>query len=229
MLAELYFPDDPNTCLLKFRQLTELLAELVAARTGLYVSSEEAQFDLIRRLQDRGLLPREVAQLFGEVRRAGNAAVHEGTGDHRTFKDRSFRSGPFIPPIAPADDSAALRAELDRLTKTLDEYRGTHARTAQELKATQERLKSTQADREFWRLWPPKPVKRGAHSRSGLRSCRLSRPQNHQTCRSSSKLLRPRPNTWTSTKPGHVGGRERRYSVLIPAKEKLNCLPRPMR
>lgn len=34
MLAERYFPD-PDTCLLKLRQLTELLAELVAARTGL--------------------------------------------------------------------------------------------------------------------------------------------------------------------------------------------------
>jgi hypothetical protein len=29
-LAERYFPDDPNTCLLKLRQLTELLAQLVA-------------------------------------------------------------------------------------------------------------------------------------------------------------------------------------------------------
>ena len=84
MLAERYFPEDPNTCLLKWRQLTELLAELVAARTGLYVSKEEAQYDLVRRLQDRGLLSREVAQLFGDVRRAGNAASHEGVGDHRT-------------------------------------------------------------------------------------------------------------------------------------------------
>ena len=150
MLAERYFPDDPNTRLLKLRQLTELLAELVAAHTGLYVSSEEAQFDLIRRLQDRGLLPREVPQLFGEVRRAGHAAVHEGTGDHRTFEDRPFRSGPFIPPVAPADESSALRAELDRLTKTLSESRETHAQAAHELQATQERLKSTQADRKFW-------------------------------------------------------------------------------
>src|SRR5579872_1245594 len=167
-IAERNLPDDPNICLLKLRQLTELLAELVATRTGLYVSREEAQFDPIRRLQDRCLLPREVAQRFGEVRRAGNATVHEGTHDqhtalamlrvswqlgawyHRTFKDRSFRSGPFIPPVAPPDESSALRAELDRLTKTLDEYRGPHTQAAQELQATQERLKSTQVDRELW-------------------------------------------------------------------------------
>jgi type I restriction enzyme R subunit len=74
MLAERYFPDDPNTSLLKLRQLTELLAQLVAKKVGLYQSPEESQYDLLRRLQDQGILPREIAQLFSEVRRAGNAA-----------------------------------------------------------------------------------------------------------------------------------------------------------
>jgi hypothetical protein len=41
MLAERYFPEDPNTCLIKLRQLTELPAQLVASRTGLFVSAEE--------------------------------------------------------------------------------------------------------------------------------------------------------------------------------------------
>jgi type I restriction enzyme R subunit len=36
MLAEKYFPDDPNTCLLKLRQFAELLAQLLAERVGLY-------------------------------------------------------------------------------------------------------------------------------------------------------------------------------------------------
>ena len=36
MLAERYFPDDPNTSLLKLRQLAELLAQLVAAKVGLF-------------------------------------------------------------------------------------------------------------------------------------------------------------------------------------------------
>src|SRR6187551_3570634 len=84
MLAERYFADDPNTALLKLRQLAELLAQLVAAKVGLYTSRDEAQYDLLRRLQDQGILPREVAQLFGEVRRAGNAANHAILGDHRT-------------------------------------------------------------------------------------------------------------------------------------------------
>ncbi|MCG5052213.1 MAG: hypothetical protein KA712_04570 [Myxococcales bacterium] len=54
MLAERYFADDPNTALLKLRQLAELLAQLVAAKVGLYTSREEAQYDLLRRLQDQG-------------------------------------------------------------------------------------------------------------------------------------------------------------------------------
>ena len=34
LLAEKYFPDDPDTCLLKLRQFGEVLAQLVASRAG---------------------------------------------------------------------------------------------------------------------------------------------------------------------------------------------------
>jgi type I restriction enzyme, R subunit len=109
LLAERYFTDDPNTCLLKLRQLTELLAQLTATQVGLYRSPEETQYELLRRLQDNGFLPREVARLFSEVRRAGNEANHEIAGDHskalnvlkiswqlgiwfhRTFKDPAYK------------------------------------------------------------------------------------------------------------------------------------------
>lgn len=60
MLAEKYFADAPNTCLLKLRQLAESLTQMLAARAGLYVSPEETQYELLRRLQDNGVLPREV-------------------------------------------------------------------------------------------------------------------------------------------------------------------------
>lgn len=137
MLAERYFADDPNTALLKLSQLAEFLAQLVAAKVGLYTSREEAQYDLLRRLQDQGILPREVAQLFGEARRAGNAANHAIAGDHRTalavleitwqlgiwfhrtFANAAFKSGPFVPPSPPKDESEELRAELTALSKTL--------------------------------------------------------------------------------------------------------------
>jgi type I restriction enzyme, R subunit len=84
LLAERYFGDDPNTALLKLRQFSELLAQMAACRAGLGGRPEENQFELLRRLRDEGILPPEVAQLFGEIRRTGNATSHALAGDHRT-------------------------------------------------------------------------------------------------------------------------------------------------
>ena len=70
-LAERYFPEDPNTCLLKLRQLAEVLAQLTATGVGIFLSADEGQYELINRLRNQGILTAEVAQLFGEVRRAG--------------------------------------------------------------------------------------------------------------------------------------------------------------
>ncbi len=168
LLAEKYFADDPNTCLLKLRQLAELLAQLTASHVALYVSPEETQFDLLRRLEDDGILPREIAQLFGEIRRAGNAASHTMHGEHRTalsmlklawqlglwfhrtFKDPAFRSGPFIPPAAPRNESAELRTELDRLTRELSEYQAANQATAQHLVTVEEQLRAAQSEQAFW-------------------------------------------------------------------------------
>ena len=126
LLAERYFAEDPNTCLLKLRQLTELLAQLVASNVGLFTSPEEKQVDLLRRLQDQGIVPREVGSLFAEVRKSGNDANHRLAGDyrtallglrltwqlsvwfHRTFKDPAFKSGAFQPPVPPANEGAEL-------------------------------------------------------------------------------------------------------------------------
>lgn len=41
-----------------------MLAQLVATNVGLYVSREEAQCALVRRLQAPGILPCDMAQLF---------------------------------------------------------------------------------------------------------------------------------------------------------------------
>ncbi len=78
-LAEQYFTSDPNTCLIKLRQFGELLAQLVAAEVGLYVSPDERQIDLLRRLKDRGLLKGKVDRLFHQLRRSGNEVTHTDT------------------------------------------------------------------------------------------------------------------------------------------------------
>lgn len=168
MLAEKYFPDDPNTSLLKLRQFGEFLAQLLASRVGLYTSPEEAQYDLIRRLQDQSILPREIADLFNEVRRSGNAASHKMAGDHgsalsslkicwqlgiwyhRTFAAPAFKSGPFLPPVAPKDESDELRTELLRLKELVDEYKTTHEETASKLNEVKSQLEATQDDQAFW-------------------------------------------------------------------------------
>ena len=80
-LAERYFRDDPSTCLIKLRQFGEVLAQLTAARTGMFVSTEESQADLLRRLKVERVIPQEVADLFHQIRILGNRATHEYTGD----------------------------------------------------------------------------------------------------------------------------------------------------
>ncbi|MFO1494774.1 MAG: type I restriction-modification system endonuclease [Lysobacterales bacterium] len=168
MLAERYFADDPNTCLLKLRQLAELLAQLLASKVGLYVSSEETQVDLLRRLQLQGIVPREVGDLFHEVRKVGNDANHRLYGDHRSallalrlcwqlgvwfhrsFKDAAFKSGPFLPPAAPLDQSAELQAELENLRAELASFQAAHAQTAQTLNQVQTQAAQAEGERAFW-------------------------------------------------------------------------------
>ena len=137
-LAEQYFAADPNTCSIKLRQFGERLAQLVAAEVGLYVSTEERQLDLLRRLRDRGLLKGEVDRLFHELRRAGNEATHTLVADHRTAlsnlkyarllgiwfyrvktKDSGFKPGSFVPPTDPAVETEALKQELEKLRAEL--------------------------------------------------------------------------------------------------------------
>lgn len=168
MLAEKYFTDDPNTSLLKQRQFAELMTQLVATKVGSYKAWDENQFELLRRLQGEGILPRDVAELFHQIRKTGNDANHEIKGNHtlalgtlklcwqlavwfhRAFKDRGYKSGPFIPPAPPKDESAELRAELDRLSKALAEYKTSQKKTTEELQLTAAQLKSVSEEKAFW-------------------------------------------------------------------------------
>jgi type I restriction enzyme R subunit len=168
MLAERYFADDPNTCLLKLRQLSEVLAQLVASNVGILDRPEDGQYELLSRLRDHGILPYEIHQLFGEVRRTGNSANHALAGDHRTalamlkivwqigvwfhrtFKDPNFKSGPFIPPQPPANETQELRTELETLSNELAQYQAAHHEKAQQLDAMEAELKAAKDEQTFW-------------------------------------------------------------------------------
>ena len=168
MLAERYFAEDPNTCLLKLRQLSEVLAQLVASNVGILDRPEDGQYELLSRLRDHGILPYEIYQLFGEVRRTGNSANHALVGDHRTalamlkivwqigvwfhrtFKDANFKSGPFIPPQPPANETQELRTELETLANELAQYQSAHHEKAQQLDALEAELKAAKDEQTFW-------------------------------------------------------------------------------
>ena len=136
-------------------------------KVGLYTSREEAQYDLLRRLQDQGILPREIAQLFGEVRRAGNAASHAIVGDHRTALAASrspgssasgstARSEPRVqvwPVRSPArpegrERRAARRARA--LSKALAEHQAAHHEATERLASTEAKLREAKDEQTFW-------------------------------------------------------------------------------
>ncbi len=175
-LAERYFQDDPSTCLMKLRQFAELLAQLTAAKTGLFLSVGESQTDLLRRLKGEKIISDEVANLFHQIRMAGNKATHEYMGNHRealtllkisrhlgiwfhqTFSgDRDFKPGVFVPPPNPTDITADLAAELQRLRLALEETRSEAERAKQAaaekaaaLLSAEERANQEAEDRLVW-------------------------------------------------------------------------------
>jgi len=164
--AERYFPGDPNTALIKLRQFGELLAQQVASRFGLYTGSEETQLELLRRLESNGDLERDVAELFHNLRKAGNAATHRLEGDHstalqslkvawqlslwfhRTFgDDPNYRSGPFQPPqppqTQPSSGDEALRQELKALKQGYEKAQANEAALIQALQKQALRWRSS--------------------------------------------------------------------------------------
>ena len=62
LLAERYFAEDPNTCEIKLRQLSELTAQLTASRFGLVVQPADNFADILRRLKFECSLPSDLSQ-----------------------------------------------------------------------------------------------------------------------------------------------------------------------
>lgn len=113
-------------------------SELTTTAANVGVPLEEKQYELIHRLEDHGILNRELARLFIDFRRVGNDANHAFTGNHstvlsilkicwqlgvwfhRTFKVSHYETAPFIPPRPPHDETAELKSELERLQQELE-------------------------------------------------------------------------------------------------------------
>jgi type I restriction enzyme R subunit len=140
--AEEHFAGDPTITLFKLRQFGEILAQRAAAKVGLFLSDQEGQQQLIDRLWEKKVIGATQRTLFHDLRRMGNAAVHEGTGDHREAlhqlrmtrelavwfqrsfgNNRKFDPGPFIPPSEPRKADATLHGELEHLREEVQAHR----------------------------------------------------------------------------------------------------------
>lgn len=166
--AERYFAEDPNTCLLKLRQFAELMAQLTAARTGIYQLEEDNQASLLGRLKAAGYLPRETADLFHLIRKIGNEANHQFAGDHRTaldalkvanqlglwfqrtFSDASYRGGAFIPPQPPQDESAELKKDLAQLQEQLQLAMATLQQEAEKTLTVAQQAEQASQEAKLW-------------------------------------------------------------------------------
>ncbi len=156
--AERYVFDDPNTSLLKLRQFAELLGRHVAAFHTIDTTGNELR-DIVAVIRRKRLAPRDVTELFDQLRLRGNEAAHDGhfhradMGEYRrvalaglitayklavwfqqTFIDYNFNPGPYKPPPNPRDVEDALRAELETLRDEAAEHQQALAKAHGEAK-----------------------------------------------------------------------------------------------
>jgi type I restriction enzyme, R subunit len=175
-LAERYFRDDPGTAIFKLRQFAELLSKLIAAHHALYFGERETFEDTLRRLSFERIVPREAADIFHALRKAGNRAAHEAKGSHadalsalkfarqlgiwfhRTYgKQAEFKPGPFVPPPEPIDATAPLRHELENLRRRVVESEDAASRAKREVEeharireSVEQRLARESEERAIW-------------------------------------------------------------------------------
>ena len=137
--AEEHFGGDSTVTLFKLRQFGEALARRAAAKVGLSIEAREEQQQVIDRLWEKGVIGATQRTLFHDLRRVGNAAVHEGKGDHgealhqlrmarelavwfqRSFgNNKRFDPGPFVPPPEPRKADTSLHDEIERLRRDVE-------------------------------------------------------------------------------------------------------------
>ncbi|WP_231926281.1 type I restriction-modification system endonuclease [Shewanella benthica] len=135
--AERCYASDPNTSLIKMRQLGEAIAQNVAARVGVEFGKNIKQIDLLRDLDYTLRLNENVKDAFHSIRKLGNVANHEYLSSshrdalkslrvgcalsgwyHVTFggdKAKGFIFKPFIKPIDPSEYVRELEEKFNTL------------------------------------------------------------------------------------------------------------------
>lgn len=139
--AESAFASDPNTTLIKLRQLGEALAQHLAARSGIDFDDQTSQSDLLYRLNRELQLEPQVRELFHILRIEGNKATHQfrtrhkeamnglkvarelAIWFHRAFGQAGagFKPGPFVAPSDPSAQLRQLQTDIEKLRHELQQ------------------------------------------------------------------------------------------------------------
>ena len=138
-VAEQFFALDPNTTIVKLRQLAEALAKDIASRFNIASYSYKNQNELIYQIDRKIHLDSRVKDIFHKLRKDGNKAVHEfDFGDHKqamlalrlahklciwyhsTFgDDEHFKELAFVLPVDPSKKLQKLEEDREILTAKL--------------------------------------------------------------------------------------------------------------
>ena len=133
--AERAFSSDPNTTLIKLRQLGEALAQHIAAHVGVEFDDQTSQADLLYRLNRELKFELVIRELFHTLRIEGNKATHQFRTKHKEAMDglkiaraiavwfhqsfgkqgTQFKPGAFIPPTDPSNQLRGLQIEIEKL------------------------------------------------------------------------------------------------------------------
>ncbi|WOG26265.1 MULTISPECIES: type I restriction-modification system endonuclease [unclassified Endozoicomonas] len=136
--AERSFSSDPNTTLIKLRQLGEALAQHIASLCGITSEEPLSQNDLLYRLNRELSLDPKVREMFHILRKEGNKATHQFQTSHREAisglrvarelaiwfhrsltKNARFNPGPFLPPPDPSRQLRELHEQIEKLKADL--------------------------------------------------------------------------------------------------------------
>lgn len=111
--AENSLYNDPTTTLIKLRKFGEMLTKMIFDIEGLNRPAEDSQYQRLRYLSERGILPNNIAGHFHSIRKDGNLAVHGNPGSinnaiakleaayfiaawaYKTYDDAAFEVGEY--------------------------------------------------------------------------------------------------------------------------------------
>ncbi len=139
--AERAFASDPNTTLIKLRQLGEALAQHIAVVVGLVGAEQLSQADLLYQINRELRLEPVVRELFHTLRKEGNKATHQFRTSHKEAldglivahklaiwfqlafgrADSGFKPKAFVKPTDPSEQLRKLQSEINTLKSDLQQ------------------------------------------------------------------------------------------------------------